>query len=319
MTGAGRWSSRSATGWSPATRDDESGERLATRLAELGFAIDRARVPDEGWQIEQALVEGAAGHALIVTTGGTGLTPRDVTPAGDGRGRRLRGPRPGRGHPRRGSPVDPDGRPVARRRRRPVGLARGQRARAARAGRSSRSRRSCRSSATPSRRSRGRSTTSPRPRPEIARTCRPAGDAASVRDVRGGSRLPARLPAVLGRGRRLRAGHGPPPADLRRRPGRRPEPARRRPAPDGGSSSDTPSSRRRCSRTAGPALMHLGIFWGFVLLTIGTANIVTGGLVQAIISWPLDGVLWTAVVGDAERRRRDRRSWRSATRSSGGS
>ena len=42
-------------------------------------------------------------------------------------------------------------------------------------------------------------------------------------------------------------------------------------------------------------LMHLGIFWGFVLLTIGTANVVTGGLVQAIISWPLDGVLWTAV------------------------
>jgi Fe-S oxidoreductase len=42
-------------------------------------------------------------------------------------------------------------------------------------------------------------------------------------------------------------------------------------------------------------LMHFGIFWGFVLLTIGTANIVTGGLVQAIISWPLDGVLWTLV------------------------
>ena len=42
-------------------------------------------------------------------------------------------------------------------------------------------------------------------------------------------------------------------------------------------------------------LMHAGIFWGFVLLTIGTANIVTGGLVQAIISIPLDGALWTAV------------------------
>src|SRR6188472_516031 len=42
-------------------------------------------------------------------------------------------------------------------------------------------------------------------------------------------------------------------------------------------------------------LMHAGIFWGFVLLTIGTANIVTGGLVQAIISIPLDGALWTVV------------------------
>ncbi len=42
-------------------------------------------------------------------------------------------------------------------------------------------------------------------------------------------------------------------------------------------------------------LMHFGIFWGFVLLTIGTANIVTGGLVEAIISVPFDGMLWTAV------------------------
>jgi Fe-S oxidoreductase/nitrate reductase gamma subunit len=42
-------------------------------------------------------------------------------------------------------------------------------------------------------------------------------------------------------------------------------------------------------------LMHFAIFWGFVLLTIGTANVVTGGLVQAIISWPAEGQLWTAV------------------------
>lgn len=61
-------------------RQDASGERLAQRLAELGFAVDRTTVPDERWQIEEALVAGVAGHALIVTTGGTGLTPRDVTP-----------------------------------------------------------------------------------------------------------------------------------------------------------------------------------------------------------------------------------------------
>ena len=42
-------------------------------------------------------------------------------------------------------------------------------------------------------------------------------------------------------------------------------------------------------------IMHAGIFWGFVLLTIGTANIVTGGLIQSILSTPFDGVLWTAV------------------------
>jgi Fe-S oxidoreductase len=42
-------------------------------------------------------------------------------------------------------------------------------------------------------------------------------------------------------------------------------------------------------------LMHAGIFWGFVLLTIGTANIVTGGLIQSILSIPFDGLLWAAV------------------------
>ncbi len=42
-------------------------------------------------------------------------------------------------------------------------------------------------------------------------------------------------------------------------------------------------------------ILHAGIFWGFVLLTIGTANIVTGGLIQAVISIPLDGALWVAV------------------------
>ncbi len=42
-------------------------------------------------------------------------------------------------------------------------------------------------------------------------------------------------------------------------------------------------------------LMHAGIFWGFVLLTIGTANIVTGGLIQSILSIPLDGALWAAI------------------------
>ena len=45
------------------------------------------------------------------------------------------------------------------------------------------------------------------------------------------------------------------------------------------------------------ALMHWGIFWGFVLLTIGTANIVTGGVIQAILSIPLDGWIWSIVVG----------------------
>src|SRR5215213_6792540 len=44
------------------------------------------------------------------------------------------------------------------------------------------------------------------------------------------------------------------------------------------------------------AILHLGIFWGFILLTVGTANIVTGGLPQAVISWPFGGVLWAATL-----------------------
>jgi Fe-S oxidoreductase len=42
-------------------------------------------------------------------------------------------------------------------------------------------------------------------------------------------------------------------------------------------------------------LMHAGIFWGFVLLTIGTADIVTGGVIQAVLSAPLGGDIWAAI------------------------
>ena len=52
----------------------------------------------------------------------------------------------------------------------------------------------------------------------------------------------------------------------------------------------------RMFKDPGAAILHLGIFWGFILLTVGTANIVTGGLVQAVISWPFDGVLWAATL-----------------------
>jgi len=61
-------------------RDDASGDHLAQRLVALGFAVDRAIVPDEQAQISQLLTLAAGTHALILTTGGTGLTPRDVTP-----------------------------------------------------------------------------------------------------------------------------------------------------------------------------------------------------------------------------------------------
>jgi Fe-S oxidoreductase len=44
------------------------------------------------------------------------------------------------------------------------------------------------------------------------------------------------------------------------------------------------------------AILHLGIFWGFILLTIGTANVVTGGVIQQVLSAPFGGVLWSAIL-----------------------
>jgi molybdenum cofactor synthesis domain-containing protein len=61
-------------------REDESGAGVAARLETLGFAVERHVVADERDAIETALREGAARHPLVLTTGGTGLTPRDVTP-----------------------------------------------------------------------------------------------------------------------------------------------------------------------------------------------------------------------------------------------
>jgi molybdopterin adenylyltransferase len=69
-------SDRSASGG----REDASGVAVGERLAGLGFLVQRAVVPDEQAAIEAALRDASGRHPLIVTTGGTGLTPRDVTP-----------------------------------------------------------------------------------------------------------------------------------------------------------------------------------------------------------------------------------------------
>jgi molybdenum cofactor synthesis domain-containing protein len=61
-------------------RADSSGQAVAERLTALGFQVERSVVPDEQPLLEAVLRDGTARHRLVVTTGGTGLTPRDVTP-----------------------------------------------------------------------------------------------------------------------------------------------------------------------------------------------------------------------------------------------
>ena len=63
------------------TREDASGTALATRLGELGFDVARAVVPDVMEDIAMAVNDAANGRVeLVISTGGTGLGPRDRTP-----------------------------------------------------------------------------------------------------------------------------------------------------------------------------------------------------------------------------------------------
>lgn len=61
-------------------REDASGDLLAGLLADDGYDVARRVVPDERRAIAAALQELAHETALVLTTGGTGLAPRDVTP-----------------------------------------------------------------------------------------------------------------------------------------------------------------------------------------------------------------------------------------------
>ena len=64
-------------------RADTSGDAIASWAAGKGYALaERALVPDETGRIAATLAAWADGGKadLVLTTGGTGLTPRDVTP-----------------------------------------------------------------------------------------------------------------------------------------------------------------------------------------------------------------------------------------------
>jgi molybdenum cofactor synthesis domain-containing protein len=67
-------------GVSSGNREDKSGEALQALLTDAGFEVRRVVVPDEMPSIVTAIQRAATEASLVVTTGGTGFGPRDVTP-----------------------------------------------------------------------------------------------------------------------------------------------------------------------------------------------------------------------------------------------
>jgi molybdopterin adenylyltransferase len=67
-------------GVSEGTREDTSGDLLAELLQAEGYEVQRRVVPDERDAVAEAIAELAEEAAVVLTTGGTGLGPRDVTP-----------------------------------------------------------------------------------------------------------------------------------------------------------------------------------------------------------------------------------------------
>ena len=67
-------------GVSEGTREDTSGDLLEELLTAEGFEVERVVVPDDRNAISDGIVAFVDNVHLVLTTGGTGLGPRDVTP-----------------------------------------------------------------------------------------------------------------------------------------------------------------------------------------------------------------------------------------------
>jgi len=64
-------------------RDDQSGKAIREMIADIGFSVDHYEIlPDEKELISESLkrLSDAGNIDIILTTGGTGVAPRDVTP-----------------------------------------------------------------------------------------------------------------------------------------------------------------------------------------------------------------------------------------------